>query len=236
MTDGLLTPLELAVVLRDAAVVLEHAHRRGVIHGGIRPDRILATGHERGFPLCITDWSEARTYDTASLSGPAPGSSPYLAPEVLQRDAIDDRADVYALGVVAWEALTGALPGAASLASAPRDLALLLQQMVAHDRYDRPSSGEVASELAWAAQYVSHRADTFRDTAQAAAHAIETIDLEPDQVELVDTDGVPANANVPAVPMPRIRRPRWTPTGAITSDHVGEVAGEIGEPSPEDVS
>lgn len=223
VADGLLTPLELAVVLRDAAAVLEHAHRRGVIHGGIRPDSILATGHERGFPLCITDWSDARTYDTASLGGPPVEPSPYLAPEVLRRDSIDDRADVYALGAVAQ--------AVAELSEAPRELIVLLRQMTAYDRYDRPSSGEVVSELAWAAQYASHRADTFRDTAQAALDAIHL--LEPDDVQLVDTDGVPANANAP---MPRIRRPRWTPTGAITSDHVPEVAGEIGDTPPEDHS
>src|ERR1043165_5240866 len=58
--DDLLAPRALPI--RELAHILEHAHRRGVIHRGLRPDRIVMTPQRR-FPLCIPDWSEAIAHD-----------------------------------------------------------------------------------------------------------------------------------------------------------------------------
>src|ERR1041384_5434824 len=76
--DDLLVPRalpipEVARVMRDLADILEHAHRRGVIHRGLRPDRIVMTSQRR-FPLCIPDWSAAIPH-AARPSVPPPGGS-----------------------------------------------------------------------------------------------------------------------------------------------------------------
>jgi len=150
---GPLDPPHASALLRDVVQVLEHAHRRGVIHCGLHAERIAITGRTRGFPLCVLDWSHARTHDTTAPLPTKPFSD-YAAPELVRGDAIDDRADVFALGVIGHQALTGELPRAAHARTgqkspdAPLALSALIDQMLAHDRFNRPSSAEVYIALA----------------------------------------------------------------------------------------
>lgn len=165
LSNGPLDPVAAAGLLRDIAEILDHAHRRGVVHCALRPETIVVTGRTRGFPLCITDWSEARAHDTSAPTRPV-GPADYTAPELVNGDAVDDRADIFALGVIAYQALTGELPfdgvWIATVADgttqhvptevrcpdAPPQLCGLVDQMLAWDRFDRPSSFEAKAELA----------------------------------------------------------------------------------------
>ncbi len=124
---------EALAVVRDLAAILEHAHRRGVILRGLRPDRIAVAPR-----VCVVDWSDARTHDAGARipSLPAPGARAYLAPEQLRGEA-DDRADVYALGVIACQLVRDRHDG----------LGTLFDQMLAADRYDRPSAAEVHARI-----------------------------------------------------------------------------------------
>jgi serine/threonine-protein kinase len=213
VAQGTLGALETTTLVRDVANVLEHAHRRGVVHRGLRPDRIVLAVHRR-FPICIPDWSCARTHDAAHAIPhlPSADAQQFLAPEQLRGDTVDDRADVYALGLIAYFALTGVHPFASLDArrptrdvvpNAPTELATMIDAMLALDRFDRPSAAEVRSDLDWLASALSSDA--------APAAPIEDI-------ELVDTDGVPA------VAMPRIRKPRWTPAYAVpATDDYAEI-------------
>jgi serine/threonine-protein kinase len=134
---GHLTLPTLITLIRDLAEVLEHAHRRGVIHAGLRPDRIVLT--DRAFPVCIDDWSCARTHDAGAVVPAVAGPRRYEAPELAAGDPIDDRADVFALGMIARERLPAATPAL---------IARLFDQMVAPGRWDRPSITEVRDALA----------------------------------------------------------------------------------------
>ncbi len=182
--------VDAIALLRDLAGVLEHAHERGVLHCGLRPSRVLLTGRARGFPLCLADWSSARPHDAAPEPyAVTPGSRPYTAPELAAGELLDERTDVFALGVIAYQMLTGALPYEdRAVAAAPDgttfhvptalrcpdaapELAALIDQMVAHARGERPGSAEAHDALSWIA-------DQLARAAQIA---------------------------------PRIRRPRWTP-------------------------
>ena len=129
---------ELVALMRDVADVLAHAHRRGIIHGGLHPDRIILT--ERAFPIVIDDWSTARAHDAPAAvpSVPRPDARRFQAPELACGDAIDDRADVYALGAIAKAALP---------TNAPAALVRLIEQMMAADRWDRPAITEVRAAL-----------------------------------------------------------------------------------------
>jgi serine/threonine protein kinase len=146
---GPLDPFTAVAIVRDAAEILAHAHQRGVVHGALTPDKLVLTSRLRGFPLCITDWSSARTHDAQAIHPAEPG--PYTAPELV-RGELDDRADVFALGAVAYRAFTGQVPDGAPVSAhapeLPRALATLVEQMLAYDRWDRPSSAEVRGELA----------------------------------------------------------------------------------------
>jgi eukaryotic-like serine/threonine-protein kinase len=106
--QGRLTPSRAVAVVAPIAEALASAHRAGVLHGDVKPGNILFTS---GGEALLSDFGVARW-----LSGPAAaddgskGTAEYLAPEVLEGAAPDVRSDVYALGVVAYEVLTGHPP------------------------------------------------------------------------------------------------------------------------------
>jgi len=185
---------EVMAIVRDVAEILEHAHRRGIVHGNLRADRIVITGQSRNYPLCIVDWSDARTHDAAPLPCvPSAVSWHYTAPEVIHGHGVDDRADVYTLGVIGYRLLTGAMPYERDADAttgwtahvpvqdrcpdAPRELAAIIERMLSYEPYDRPNSAEICADLDW----------------------------------LLDANDV--------VPV-RIRKPRWTPPITFGSQEV----------------
>ncbi|MEJ2483976.1 MAG: serine/threonine-protein kinase [Gemmatimonadota bacterium] len=113
--DGPL-PLEQAVrIAREVADALAYAHDRGVVHRDIKPSNILfEAGH-----AVIADFGVARAVDAAggsadgegmTATGLAVGTPAYMSPEQASGGEVDGRADVYALGCVLWEMLTGEPP------------------------------------------------------------------------------------------------------------------------------
>jgi serine/threonine-protein kinase len=173
MAPGAMDRVDVISLLRDIADILTHAHSRGVIHSNLRPERVLLTGKTRAFPVCITDWSEARAHDAEGVPQTPTGASRYYAaPEVALGDTLDDRADVFSLGVIAYRLLTGTLPfeGQVAVASdgtlqhvptevrcpeAPRELTGMVDQMLSPDRWDRPSGKEVHADLSWLAEVLA---------------------------------------------------------------------------------
>jgi len=137
---------EIACLVRDVAEVLDHAHRRGLVHRNMTPSTIVLPAGPRRFPICVVDWSGARTLDSSS---PLPmltaaRARPYVAPEQLAGEVIDGRADVYSLGVIARELLRDVAPDAA-----PPVLTALLERMRSRDRDQRPTSDMVFDAAAW---------------------------------------------------------------------------------------
>jgi serine/threonine protein kinase len=93
---GRLAPAQVVAVAAPVADALASAHRRGVLHGDVKPANILFTSD--GEPL-LTDFGVARTLGLVT-SDQVSGTAEYLAPELLDGAQPDPRADVYALAVV----------------------------------------------------------------------------------------------------------------------------------------
>ena len=105
---GRLPPETLVPMLATVAEGLASLHERGVVHRDIKPQNILICGGAAK----LADFGLARAQDTTQLTAPgtAAGTLAYLAPELLGGAEPGPAADVYALGVVAYQGLTGTLP------------------------------------------------------------------------------------------------------------------------------
>jgi len=107
-------PLEdVVLILRDVSDALAHAHHHGVVHRDIKPDNVLLSGRH----AMVTDFGVAKAATAAVASAAAPanmvalGTPAYMAPEQIAGDPnIDHRADIYSIGVLAYELLTGHPP------------------------------------------------------------------------------------------------------------------------------
>lgn len=105
-TQGPLTNEDAADIGSRVASALSHAHETGVIHRDIKPANILIDGDGGAY---LTDFGVARLADATLVTraGTTIGTAAYLAPEQLQNSQVGPAADVYALGLVMLESLTG---------------------------------------------------------------------------------------------------------------------------------
>lgn len=107
-TQGVLTWQEVLHFTTQIARALSHAHRRGIRHMDIKPQNIMLP---KDGTVKIADFGIAQMDGTdADSADEAVGSIHYISPEQARGDAVDDRADIYSLGVVMYEMLTGRLP------------------------------------------------------------------------------------------------------------------------------
>jgi len=162
LRQGPLTTVETASIGSSLADALAYAHAQGVVHRDVKPANILigADGLAR-----LTDFGIARLVDTSTLTltGTMLGTATYMAPEQLENHAVGPSADVWSLGIVLLECLTGErvyagtpsevlarrLAGPVSLPDGlPVPWKLLLTGMLASSPEDRLSALDVSTMLA----------------------------------------------------------------------------------------
>lgn len=197
----------------QAACGLGAAHAQGLVHRDVRPRKLVVLS---GDLLKVVDFGLAQLRETTrheALAEPSRRDDPYLAPEVAGDGAVGPAADVYALGVVLREMLTGRHAGAVtapSLASAVRrwpalgdtELDPLLDAMLADDPRERPRDGGVAAGLIAAASARLTGAPLAGALRQARRSVLIVADLGEDSDDarrhvaatVADVDGVLARA------------------------------------------
>ena len=165
LIQGPFTPGEVARVLYELLEALAYAHRNGVVHRDLKPENIFLCSDGR---LKLMDFGIAKVAHStlASQSGMVSGTLDYMAPERFRRES-PPSSDLYALGLVAWELLTGRLAcpegdipakigwhmgrGAPDvrelLPDCPAWLAQLIAKLAAVDPQDRPVDAGAALVL-----------------------------------------------------------------------------------------
>ena len=105
--------------LRDAALIIErlasaldHAHSKGIIHRDIKPDNVLFDASNNPYlsDFGVAKLTEAAVSATDASANEAMGTAAYLSPEQARGEDVDSRADIYGLGAILYEMLTGEPP------------------------------------------------------------------------------------------------------------------------------
>jgi len=156
---GRLPPSEIKRILVESAGALHYAAGKGIVHRDIKPDNIMFDEHGAAV---ITDFGIAKAASGQRLTstGMSIGTPHYMSPEQARAQETDGRSDIYSLGVVAYQALVGAVPydGEDSFAigykhimepipepvlntAEERRLFTVIKQMIAKDPADRYQSG-----------------------------------------------------------------------------------------------
>ena len=106
---GTLPPAEIRQILVQVARALAYAHKSGIVHRDIKPDNIMFDEH--GLAV-VTDFGIAKAASGGKLTGTGMsiGTPHYMSPEQARAQALDGRSDIYSLGVVAYQSLTGRVP------------------------------------------------------------------------------------------------------------------------------
>jgi len=107
---SLLLRIRLFIQACDA---IHHAHLKGVVHGDLKPSNFLVKWGDQGMPtLKVTDFgmSKAMNHVLVAPTGHLRAPAAYLSPELVAAKGIDARSDIYALGMLLYELLTGRLP------------------------------------------------------------------------------------------------------------------------------
>jgi predicted Ser/Thr protein kinase len=204
---GRLAAERLGRLVLQVAGALDAAHRSGVVHRDVKPANVLLTGADDDEQAYLTDFGltrEAASESGLTLTGQWVGTVDYAAPEQILGEPTDARSDVYALGCLAFQSLTGAPPFQGAPAA----------RLFAHMNDPPPSARAARPELdpevdATLARALAKKpADRFQSAgdlgrALAAALAGHT-QLEPERTVARG----PALTGVPAVAPPtRVRAP-----------------------------
>jgi eukaryotic-like serine/threonine-protein kinase len=186
LSDGGKLPQERALAIALKVLdALEYIHTHGVVHRDLKPENIMVDEHDRvkliDFGIASKEGSRRLTYTGFSQ---ALGTPDYISPEQVKGKRGDQRSDIYAIGVILYEMLSGRTPF-----SGPSPLAVMNDRLINHPLPPREANPEISPQL----QEVLYRAlerDPRNRYGSAREFAMDLRNLEqvgvPDRVELTD--------------------------------------------------
>jgi serine/threonine-protein kinase len=227
---GVLTIDETRKVLREVADALAYAHDRGVVHRDIKPDNILLDA-VTGRPM-VTDFGIARAMDSSgdsrlTATGMAIGTPAYMSPEQAAGEReIDGRSDLYSLGILGYQMLTGEPPFTAG--STP---AMLVKHISERPVPVEQRRADVPTDLARSVMMLLEKDPAHRfPTASALVAALDTREAPPSRgpaapastASALSRPSYPSPADGPYAPAPYLAggRPMVNMAGATTSEEL----------------
>ncbi len=224
--EGELPLAECLRILREVVDALSYAHARGIVHRDIKPDNVLLANRH----ALVTDFGVAKALtDSASPGGSltslgmAVGTPAYMAPEQAAADPhVDHRADIYAVGVLAYEMLSGRPPFTGSTPQAV--IAAQVTQTADPVTRHRPSVPPALAELVTRC-LEKHAADRPQ-SAEEVLHALEAVATPSGGITPVS--GVAPTTLTPEAGTPP-KRPvaKWAAIGAAVVVVLAVAAGAV---------
>ena len=219
--QGALSIETTAQLLEQISQALDYAHRRGVVHRDLKPQNVLLDDDQNAF---LTDFGIAKVLNSATgaltQSGVAMGTPAYMPPEQWRGEAVDARADIYALGVMLFEMLTGRVPFQGDTP---------FSMMYKHLNEPPPALGTIRSDISTRIDDVIIKAlaknpeDRYESAAALAAAFNQAL-----QGESAEPSGTLVLPNAPSGPTPALgsgRTPaKKTPTAPIIKTPTGGTA------------
>jgi eukaryotic-like serine/threonine-protein kinase len=213
---GRLQPAEAVAVLRQVLAGLGAAHGAGIVHRDLKPDNIFILTQKAGhrdyvkiIDFGISKFSEQGTASRMTRTGALMGTPHYMAPEQATGSAdVDRRTDIYALGIILYEAVTGRLPFKAETFNQLLFEIALAKIIPARDLVPDLDPAIDTIIMKAAARDPAHRFQTteaFTAALDAWEHTGAPVSLPPDQTleAIVAATGVAAGGALAGAPVPR---------------------------------
>ncbi len=218
--------LESLRIIREAASALAYAHKSGMIHRDVKPANLMIDRDNR---VVLTDFGIAKIVvgSQFTASGGMVGTPAYMAPEQGLGEAGDERSDLYSLGVILYQLLTGKLPYDADAPLAvilrhlnapipsvrdfnpayPEAVDFLIRRLLAKDAEDRYQN---ANDL------IADLERVERGESIEAPKALAEIETMPSEYDTASSLTIPFDQMTIDMPPPRRRFPMWL-AGGITA-------------------
>lgn len=146
--SGALPAARAASIIHQSADALQVAHDAGIVHRDLKPDNIMIAKNRDGTDLAkVVDFGIAKAHSSdaqkVTKTGMVVGTPEYMSPEQLSGDKLDGRSDIYSLGLVAFNCLTGTLPFPSASAQ---------EAMIARLIEQPKTLAEMKPDVAWPAE------------------------------------------------------------------------------------
>lgn len=198
---------QIIPILRRVGAALEHAHAQGVVHRDLKPDNILFDQYDDAY---LADFGIAHlSRSSMTITGARIGTPTYMSPEQLTGEvALDGRSDIYSLGIVLFEMLTGNPPFRADTPA---------QVMMKHVTEPVPHILDLKPDLPADVEAIISRAlakdreQRYGSAAELVAAVVQLVDSEPDSTQSLRTPTPTTPTTPTATTLPHTKSPTPQP-------------------------